>query len=81
MERLRAVRLVRQLSVEEPLGARNTQFVKHAPWNTGGEDPEADGELPETPPRPSSTGSAAAGSVDPTRLIVENVKEVASREF
>ena len=74
-EGLQAVRSVRRLSVEERWSESNTEFVRHVPWNKSGEDPDADGELPE------AAVFAAAGSVDPPRVIVVNTKETAPREF
>ena len=46
-----------------------------------GEDPEADGDLPEALEGATATGAVAAGSMDPPRVIVVNTKEVAPREF
>ena len=80
-EGLQAVRSVRRLSVEERWSESNTEFVRHVPWNKSGEDPDADGELPEAPQAPSAAAFAAAGSVDPPREIVVNTKETAPGEF
>ena len=80
-EGLQAVRSVRRLSVAERWSESNTEFVRHVPWNKSGEDPDADGELPEAPQAPSAAAFAAVGSVDPPRLIVVNTKETAPREF
>ena len=80
-EDLQAVRSVRRLSVEEQWSEFTAEFVRHVPWDKSGEDPDADGELPEALQAPSATAFAATGSVDPPRVIVVNTKETAPREF
>ena len=44
---LQTVRSVRRLALEERWAAENREFVRHVPWNRSGEDPNADGDLPE----------------------------------
>ena len=80
-EGLQTVRSVRRIPVEERWNENNKDFVKHVPWNKSGEDPEADGDLPGALEGATATGEAAAGSMDPPRVIVVNTKEVAPREF
>ena len=74
---LQTVRSVRRIPVEEWWNENNKDFVKHVPWNKSGEGPEADGDLPGAP----EGVAAAAGSVDPLRVIVVNTREVAHRDF
>ena len=78
-EGLQAVRSVRRIPAEERWKASNKEFVRHVPWNRSGEDPDADGELPEAPAPEAAT--AAAGSGDLPRVIVVNTREAAPREF
>ena len=67
--------------MEEWWNENNKDFLKHVPWNKSGEDPDADGDLPESRERTPAFGGTAAGSVDRPRVIVVNTKEVAPREF
>ena len=46
---LQAVRSVRRVPAEDRWAAENKDWVKHVPWNKSGDDPDADGELPESP--------------------------------
>ena len=78
-EGLQTVRPVRRIPVEERW-ENNKDFAEHVPWNKSGEDPEADGDPPEAFEGDEATGAAAAGSMDPPRVIF-NTKEVAPREF
>ena len=80
-EGLQTVRSVRRIPLEERWNETNKDFVKHVPWNKSGEDPEADGDLPEALEGATAMGAVAAGSMDPPRVIVVNTKEVAPREF
>ena len=74
---LQTVMSVRRILVEERWNENNKDFVKHVPWNISEENPEADGDLPEA----LEGVAAAAGSMDPPRVIVINTREVAPREF
>ena len=64
-EGLQTVRWVRRIPVEERWNENNKDFAKPVPWNKSGEDPEADGDLPEAFEGAAATGAAAAGSMDP----------------
>ena len=75
---LHAVRSVRRLSMEDRWGTENKDFVKHVPWNKSGEDPDADGELPEEVEAPAAV---EAGVKEPARVIVVNTREPAPKEF
>ena len=79
-EGLQTVRSVRRIPLGELWNETNKYFVKHVPWNNG-EDPEEDGDLPEALVGATATGAVVARSMDPTRVIVVNTKEVAPREF
>ena len=81
---LQAVRSVRRLPAEERWGASNKDLVRHVPWNKSGDDPEADGELPEPPvgsPAHAPGSFCAPSSMDQPRVVVINTREVAPREF
>ena len=77
---LQVVRSVRRIPLEERWGAANKDMVRHVPWNRSGDDPEADGELPEEVAAPALGGEAAGGG-DPARVIVVNTRETAPKEF
>ena len=80
-EGLQTVRSVRRIPLEERWNETIKDFVKHVPWNKSGEDPEADGDLPEALEGATATGAVAVGSMDPPRVNVVNTMEVAPREF
>ena len=66
---LQTVRSVRRIPLEERWNETNKDFVKHVPWNESGEDPEADGDLPEALEGATATGAVAAGSMDPPQRL------------
>ena len=82
---LQAVRSVRRVPAEDRWAAENKDWVKHVPWNKSGDDPDADGELPESPEavEDSSGGrvSDAGASGDQPRVVVVNTRETAPRDF
>ena len=85
-EGIRAVRSVRRIAMEERWKPENKDWVKHVPWNKEGNDPEADGDIPEDPeeePRPDGgrVAEGASSSSGGPRVIVVNTREVAPREF
>ena len=82
-EGLQAVRSVRRIPVEERWSSGNKDFVRHVPWNKSGEDPEADGDLPQAPEMPAASGATetAAGAAEAPRVIFVNTREAAPREF
>ena len=59
------------------IGSNGAQRIRKG----SGEDPAADGDLPEALEGATATGAVPAGSMDPPRVIVVNTKEVAPREF
>ena len=81
---VRAVRSVRRTAREDRWGPDNKAWVKHVPWNKEGEDPEADGDVPEDrrdggrSAQPSE--EVASGSGGP-KVIVVNTRVAAPREF
>ena len=85
-EGIRAVRSVRRIAMEERWKPENKDWVRHVLWNKEGNDPEADGDIPEDPeeePRPDG-GRVAEGTNSSSggpRVIVVNTREVAPREF
>ena len=86
-EGLHAVRSVRRIPEEERWKPENKDWVRHVPWNKSGDDPDADGELPEAPeqppeqPRGESQSSEARGSDEAPRKIVVNTRQPAPKEF
>ena len=65
--------------MEERWKPENKDWVRHVPWNKGGDDPQADGEIPEGAESEPLPGEAR-GSGEP-RVVVVNTRETAPREF
>ena len=78
---LQSVRSVRRLPLEDRWGAANKDFVKHVPWNRSGEDPDADGDLPEGVEVPAAAGGDAVDAGGAARVVLINTREPAPKEF
>ena len=77
---LQAARSVRRIAAEERWKPENKDWVSHVPWNKSGEDPDADGELPEAP-EAAAQAQANVGAAGTPKVVVINTREVAPREF
>ena len=80
-EGLRAVRSVRRLPQEERWAASNRDFIKHVPWNKSGDDPNADGDMPEEVEPPGAAGASGDGGVAAPRVVLVNTRESMPKEF
>ena len=79
---LQAVRSVRRLPLEERWSAANKDYVKHVPWNRSGEDPNADGEMPEEVVVPAAAAEAGGeGGGSGRVVVVVHTREPAPKEF
>ena len=78
---LQTVRSVRRLALEERWAAENREFVRHVPWNRSGEDPNADGDLPEEVDVPVEGGGDAEEAGGVPRVVLINTREPAPKEF
>ena len=78
-ERLQTVRAIRRLPAEQRWAASNRDFVRHVPWNRAGDDPDADGDMPEdAAPEGEPPGG---GERQEPRVVVVNVREPAPKDF
>ena len=78
---LQTVRAIRRLPQEQRWAAGNRDLVRHVPWNRAGEDPDADGDMPEdAAPVGEQQGGGGGGGQEP-RVVVVNVREPAPKEF
>ena len=57
---LQTVRAIRRLPLEERWAAANRDYIRHVPWNRAGDDPNADGDMPEEVAVPAALEGGAA---------------------
>ena len=77
---LQTVRSVRRLPQEERWGAANRDYIKHVPWNRSGQDPDADGDMPEeVDPGPVAQEDGGGGAEE--RVVLINVRAPVPKEF
>ena len=81
-EGLQTVRAIRRLPQEQRWAAGNRDMVRHVPWNRAGEDPDADGDMPEdAAPGGEPQGGADGGGGQEPRVVVVNIREPAPKEL
>ena len=78
---LQAVRSVRRLPLEERWRPDNREYVKPVPWNRSGDDPNADGDLPEEVEIPAGGAADAAGVAGAARVVLVNTREAVPKDF